>query len=267
MEWSFDSLIEPPTLPQKALIYASPKVGKSELMATYPKTVVMAFENPGPTLAGRKDIKITPLIRSLEDALGFLRFLYKEKHDFKTLGIDTITRASRIFESQIVATPNKDGIYPKGMGDALGGYGKSFNYLSEMHSKIVLACEALNRDRGMYIVWLAHDTVTKFTPPDSESYNYYSLDMHEDSAAHYINNADVIAYLDMKTIRREGEDGKTKVGTTGDRTMRIKQSPAYVSGNRYGITEDFVFKAGENPLLNYLDASRVNPEDCDLEVV
>ena len=255
MDWNTAALITPPSLPMMATIYGGPKVGKTELEATFPGLIIMAWESPGPTLEGRKDIVMTPLIKTFEDGMSFLRFLYKEPHDFKTLGIDTITRMSKVFETEIIAGDPKK---PKGMGDAQGGYGKSYGVLSEVHGKIVQACEALRRDRGMNIVFVAHSDVGKFSPPDGETYNVYELDMHEDSASHYLNNSDIIGFLDQKTFTREGEDGKVKVASTDQRILKVRSSAAHVSGNRYGITEDLIVEKGKNPLEQYLRADRAS---------
>jgi len=274
MDWNTASLITPPSLPMMATIYGGPKVGKTELEATFPGLIIMAWEHPGPTISGRKDIKITPIItgeeiierdgrkvkviNALEHGLGFLRWLYLNPGEFKTLGIDTITRMSKVFETEIIAKNPSDskGTPATSMGDAAKGYGKSYAILTEMHSKIVQACEALRRDKGFNIVFVAHADIHKFSPPDGETYNFFSLDMHEDSEAHYVNNSDVIGYLDQKTMVREGEDGRTKVASTDQRILRVKSSAAYVSGNRYGITEDLIVEKGVNPLAKYLIADR-----------
>lgn len=255
MDWNNVMLMDPPTLPMMCTIYGGPKTGKTEMEATFPGLIVMAWEHPGPTLEGRTDIKMTPIIKSFEDGMGFLRWLYANPGDFKTLGIDTITRMNKVFETEVIAS---DGKGAKSMGAAHGGFGKAYGILSEMHGKFVQACEALRRDRGFNIVFVAHADVHKFTPPDGETYNYYSLDMHEDSEAHYLNNSDLIGYLDQKTMVREGEDGKTKVASTDQRILRVKSSAAYVSGNRYGILDDLVVEKGVNPLAKYLSADRVS---------
>lgn len=249
------SLMEPPKLPLCVTVYGGPKVGKSEFEATFsgmdasnPDMIVMCWEHPGPTLAGRKDLRFTPLIKSFEQGMDFLKWLYVNPGNYKKLAVDTITRMSRVYESEIVAVKNKDGSQPRGMADAMGGFGKAYVALAAMHEKFVLACEALRQYKGFEIIWNAHSDVQKFSPPDGETYNYYSLDMHEDSAAHYINNSDIIAYLDQRVIATEGDDGKIKVRSTDQRILRVKASAAYVSGNRYGITDDIVFEKGKNPL-------------------
>lgn len=261
MDWNTSALIDPPTLPMMATIYGGPKAGKTELEAAFPGLILMAWEHPGPTLEGRKDVKLTPIIKSFEDGIGFMKWLYKNPGDFRTLGIDTVTKMNKVFETEIIAKYPKDskGTPASGMGDAASGYGKAYGILSEMHGKIVQACEALRRDKGFNIVFVAHADVHKFTPPDGETYNYYSLDMHEDSEAHYINNSDIIGFLDQKTMTRDGEDGKVKVASTDQRILRVKSSAAYVSGNRYGITDDLVVVKGMNPLAQYLRAER--PKD------
>lgn len=255
MDWNSGALITPPSLPMMATIYGGPKVGKTQLEATFPGLIVMAWEHPGPTIEGRSDIKMTQIIKSFEDGMGFLRWLYANPGDFKTLGIDTITRMSKVFETEIIASDPKGA---KGMGAAHGGFGKAFGILSEMHSKVVQACEALRRDKGFNIVFVAHAEVGKFTPPDSETYNVYRLDMHEDSECHYVNNSDLIGFIDQKTMTREGEDGKVKVASTDQRILTCKSSAAHVSGNRYGITQDIVLEKGKNPLEQYLKADRVS---------
>lgn len=260
MDWNTAALITPPSLPMMATIYGSHKVGKTELEASFssgdvtnPDLIIMAFESPGPTIAGRKDIRITPVINKFEDAMSFLRWLYANPGNFKTLGIDTITRMSKVFETEIIASDPKK---PQGMGAAHGGYGKAYGILSEMHGKIVQACEALRRDKGFNIVFVAHADIGKFSPPDGETYNVYELDMHEDSASHFLNNSDIIGFLDQKTLTREGDDGRIKVASTDQRILKVKSSAAHVSGNRYGITDDLIVEKGVNPLLKYLNADR-----------
>ena len=258
MDWNSVALITPPSLPMMCTIYGGPKVGKTQLEATFPGLIVMAWEHPGPTIEGRTDIKMTPIVQSFEDGMGFLRWLYNNPGNFKTLGIDTITAMDEVFQSEIIAIPLKSGKKAKGLGDALDGWGAGVKALAEMHSKFMNACVALRRDKGFNIVFVAHAEVGKFTPPDSETYNVYRLDMHEDSECHYVNNSDLIGFIDQKTMTREGEDGKVKVASTDQRILTCKSSAAHVSGNRYGITQDIVLEKGKNPLEQYLKADRVS---------
>jgi len=254
MDWDNALLQEPPSLPMMSLLYGDAKVGKTELAATWPKPIIMAFENPGPTISGRKDLKITPLIYSFDDAIGFLTFLYKTpNHGFETLIIETITKMNKMFETEIITTDPKKS---NNMGEAWGGYGKAYGILAEMHGRILKACEALRRDRGMNIVFVGHVDISKFSPPDGEGYNIYKLDMHTDSEKHYVNNSDVIGFISQKTMTRKGEDKKTIVASTDQRILTCKSSAAHVSGNRYGIVDDIVLEKGVNPLLKYLNVNR-----------
>jgi len=254
MDWDNALLQEPPSLPMMSLLYGDAKVGKTELAATWPKPIIMAFENPGPTISGRKDLKITPLIYSFDDAIGFLTFLYKTpNHGFETLIIETITKMDKMFQTEVIASDPKKA---SSIMAVHGGFGKGYGIVAEMHGRILKACEALRRDRGMNIVFVAHVDIGKFSPPDGETYNVYRLDMHEDSEKHYVNNSDIIAFLSQKTMTREGEDGKTKVASTDQRILTCKSSAAHVSGNRYGIVDDIVLEKGVNPLLKYLKSER-----------
>jgi len=252
MDWSTAALITPPSLPMMATIYGGPKVGKTELEATFPGLIIMAWEHPGPTISGRTDIVMTPIIQNYEDGLSFLRWLYANPGDFKTLGVDTITKMNKVFEAEIIK--NSDA---QGMGDALGGYGKAYTALTEMHRKYLLAFEALRRDKGFNIVFVAHAEVGKFNRPDGEPYNYYKVDMNEKSEVHYLNNSDVIGYLDLKVMIKETKDKKIQAVTSNQRVLKVNTSASHVSGNRYGITEDLIVEKGVNPLAQYLTASRV----------
>jgi hypothetical protein len=72
-----------------------------------------------PALKGNDNVSMFPLATSTQDVLDAIEALATEKHEHKTLVIDSITQLATLIESEIVAADPK----AKSINQAGGGYG------------------------------------------------------------------------------------------------------------------------------------------------
>lgn len=250
---------KPKSLPMAVTIYGAPKVGKTKLFSefsskntTEPDCFLMLWENPGPTLEGRDDILVSQKLTSFEDGMACLKWVFDNPGAIKKLGCDTITAMYNALEAEVVRENKVASIEEVG-----GGWGKGVAIVKDRIGKLIRAFEALREIRGIQIIYLGHDKIKTFKRPDGESYNFYGMNMNEECYMLFVNNSDIIAYLDQTTVNVEAKDKHVIVKGTNDRVLRVRYAPAYISGNRYGIEDDLKYVEGTNPLAPWLSATRV----------
>lgn len=257
----FDAALigKPKKLPVAITVYGPPKSGKTELFAEFSgkntenqDIMAMLWENPGPTIEERDDILVTPKFTGFEEAIDFLKWLYSNPGNIKTLGIDTITAMYLALESEVVKENKVNSIEEIG-----NGYGKGVAIVKDRFGKLIKAFEAIREYKGIQIIYLGHDKIKTFKRPDGESYNFYGMNMNEDCYTLFVNNSDIIAYIEQRAVLREAKDKHVIIDGVNDRILRVKYAPAFISGNRYGIEDDIKYTKGTNPFAPWLKASRV----------
>jgi RecA/RadA recombinase len=115
-----------------ATLFGEGGMGKTTLAAMFPKPVFIRTEDGTASLQGNEDVSLFPLATSSEDVLGAIEALATEKHNYKTVVIDSITQLATMIESEIVAADPK----AKSISQAGGGYGAGYGAASEKHRQI-----------------------------------------------------------------------------------------------------------------------------------
>lgn len=229
-------------------ITGDPGTGKTRLAATFPKPIFIRAED------GMKSIPMDvrpdafPLLSSVEQLWQQLMVLINEKHDYRTLVIDSVTQLETLFTDHIIDNDPKK---PKSLATALGGYGAGWGALSALHGRVRKAAGILNERKNMNIVFVAHSETSTIEPPDAEPYTRYELRIHKKSSQHYTDNVDLVGHLKLETFTRGDGDRKQAI-STDSRILVVKSAAAQVSKNRLSITEDLPVEEGQNPLINFL---------------
>ena len=238
---------KPKDRPVICTILGDAGMGKTSLAAAFPNPIVIRIEDG---LQGvPEDIRpdALPMVLEVEVLWKQINALLTEKHDYKTVVIDSVTQLEELFIRDIVKNDPKQ---PKSINQALGGYGAGYRAVGDLHQKLRRACQMLN-DAGMHIVFIAHSDTITIEPPDSDPYTRYDLRMNKRSVSPYTDNVDVIAYIRLQTFVA-GDDGKKKAVSDGKRILTCHAVPSCISKNRYGIEQDLPFDKGQNPLRKYI---------------
>ena len=90
-----------------ATLFGEGGMGKTTLAAMFPKPVFIRTEDGTASLTGNDNVSLFPLATSTQDVLDAIETLGTEKHEFKTLVIDSITQLATLIESEIVAADPK----------------------------------------------------------------------------------------------------------------------------------------------------------------
>jgi phage nucleotide-binding protein len=224
-------------------------MGKTTLAAMMPGPVVFIRTEDGTaSLTGNDNVSLFPLATSSQEVLDAIETLGTEKHEFKTLIIDSITQLATIIESEIVAADPK----AKSINQAAGGFGAGYGAASEIHRQVREYAGSLAYESGMNVVFLAHADVETLTLPDMDPYNRYVLKLHKKSQGHWTDNVDLVGLIRLKTFTR-GEGDKKRAISTGEREILCFPQASSVTKNRFNITEPlpFTFEGG-NPFTEFL---------------
>lgn len=239
----------PTKRPLIATLVGGPNTGKTALACTFKKPYLLRTEGENPP----SDIPDARLPAGPEDPLESVEQLWKQMnalhqndHDFSTLIVDSTSGLDELFANHIMRESGKPSLVT-----AMGGYGAGYETLSAMHGRVRNMAEKLRTDRGMSTVFIAHSQFVRIEPPDSEGYTSHSLRLHKKSIRHYVDSVDLVGFIKQETILR-GEEGQKKAITTNGRVLVAYLTPANVSKNRMGITDDLPFEFGENPIYRWM---------------
>lgn len=236
-----------------ATIVGGPGTGKTSLAATFPKPIILRTQ--GEDIP--RDCPGAPLSIQIENSdvlWETLKALLREEHDYQTVVIDSVTGLEQMFIANILEKDKN----ARGINQALGGYGAGPNAVSAMHGRVRNSAEYLRARRGVNVLFLAHADIMRIDPPDSDGYSQYTLRLSNKSIAHYVDSVDLVGHLKQRTILR-GEDDAKKAITTGERVLTTYLTPASVSKNRLGITDDIEVEHGVNPLAEFLSKPEKEP--------
>ena len=225
--------------------------GKTTLAATFPKPVVIRAEDGMQAIPAAQRPDAFPVLHDVESLWEQLTALIKDKHDYKTVIIDSVTALERLFIANVI---DSDAKKPKSINQAMGGYGAGLAAVASMHHRVRKACGVLNEQRGMAVVFVAHADTETIELPDQDPYSRYSLRLGKRSLAPYVDDSDVVGFLRLEAFVK-GDDGtRKKVISTGARQLVTYATAASVSKNRFGITDDLYVETGKNPLVSFIPA-------------
>ena len=243
-----NSIAKPQDRPILCTITGDAGLGKTSLASTFPKPIFIRAEDGLQAIPKSNRPDAFPVVSTIDDLWDQLTSLIKEEHDYKTLVIDSITQLDTLFMNWIVDTDPKK---PRTIAQALGGYGAGFQALSSLHGRVRKAAGILNETKGMNIVFVAHADTETIELPDQDPYTRYNIRMQKKSVSHFVDNVDMVGYLKLET-HTIGDGDRKKAISDGTRLLVTYATAANISKNRYGITEDLVVIAGQNPLINLI---------------
>lgn len=222
--------------PPRMLLYGPEKIGKSTFASSAPNPVFIQTEDG----LGQIGAARFPLSRTLEDVFDCLGKVRLMEHDRDTLVIDSADWLEKLVQIKVCRDSNV-----KTIEKAAGGYGKGYTMSAEIiYSILADHLDLIRKERGMAIIIIAHSKVEKVDEPGFPTYGRFVPDLHKLVSSTIAEWADVIGFAHKKVRVEEDKSKEDRfiahglgVGG-GERILRVVGTPAYLAGNRYGITTD-----------------------------
>jgi hypothetical protein len=237
----------------KICIYGVGGCGKSSFAAQAPSPIFIDTEGSLSSLPG---LKAFPRARWLKDIHDALDYLIETKHQFKTLVIDTLDWMERLAISDCMAMGKVSDFSEL-------KFGKGPRMLETRVQEILSKCDRLNEEKGMIILFLAHQKIVKFEDPKRDNYDRYTLDLYSGASADIANMimeyVHVLGFVDYRinTTESKEEFGAKVVKAKGssERILYLENRPAFLAKSRYSLGESLPFPK-ENSWQIFYDGIR-----------
>ena len=226
-------------LPPLMLVYGTAGMGKTSLALQAPGAVYVqiAPERPPSDIDPLGFGELTEYGQVIE-ALGAL---YTDAHEHKTVVLDSIDALEPlIWRETCLRNQWKDIEQP--------GYGKGYLAADHVWRELIAGCDALRRDRGMQVIWLALADATNHEEPGAQPYKRYDLKVHKRAEGLLTQAADAVLFINTKVVLKESDAGFGKKNVHaeggGTRWMFCDGRPAFVAKNRFGMPDAFPLPKG-----------------------
>lgn len=213
--------------PPRIELYGVEGIGKSTFAAGAPNPIFILTEDG----LGSLPVQHFPLANSIKEIMEAISTLYNDKHDFRTVVLDSLDWLEAIIQREIEETHDAKDL----------AYGKGALIAAEKWRMILEGMNALRLDRGMIVILLAHTTIKRFDSPEVEPYDRYQPKLQERSNALVREWCDAVLFANYKTIVKHDDVGFNKTTnrgiSTGERLMFCNERPAYMAKNRYYLPD------------------------------
>lgn len=226
--------------PPKIIIYGTQGVGKTTIASHFPIPLFVRTEDG----MGRISADATPVCQTYQEFLDLIKQLSTEKHEYKTIVIDSLDWLERLLHAEIAKTFN---VFDIGQIN----YGKGFTFAEAKVNGLITALDKLT-SLGIIFVGIAHAQIQRFEPPDSDPYDRYTMKLEKRAERIFREWCDILAFIkyDVQVVKSEGKFGATKTKAIGDgnRVIHFTEKPAFLAKNRYSLPE--TLDIGENESEN-----------------
>lgn len=227
------------------------KVGKTTFAANAPRALLVPLE----VGFGGVRVNKTPMLESFDHIISLLDEIAVQakagQFPYRSIVFDSATALEQHIHDSVL---NRDPTYARGnvkaltMESALGGYGKAYQYANELFHGFLTRCDNLAVHAGINIILTCHVFAAKLIDPTAGEYDSWDLLLHSPKNQKSYGKremltqwADVVGFLHEPLYITKGADkGSMSMGVSANkgRVLAISRTPAYVAGNRYGVTTD-----------------------------
>lgn len=225
--------------PLSMCLYGTEGVGKTTFASKTDSPIFAGPESGNDNL----DVSRFPTPKSWTDLLAQIEALYNEKHNYKTLIIDSLDWCESLLHAELTALHKV-----KTIEDVAGGYGRYVAVVNTEWKKLIDLTKKLRDEKGIGIIFIAHYMVKTFNDPMTNNpYDRYQMKLLEKSSALFREYVDIMGFATFEVATR-GDPGKKGKGLgDGVRVMYTEKRPAHDAKNRFSLPYrmEFSFEALE----------------------
>lgn len=217
------------TAPRRTTLYGVEGIGKTSFGADAPQPIFIGAEEG----FGLLDVERFPQPERFDDVLDAIYTLRHEKHDHKTLVIDTLDWLEPLIHKFICERDNQENVEAY-------GYGKGWNVALDEWRVFTTQLDFLRADTGMEVLLIAHSWIKNFKNPEGDDYDRYELKINNKAAGLIKEWSDVVLFTNYETYANKDTKTKRVRGvSTGSRLCYASRTAAFDAKNRYGLPDEF----------------------------
>lgn len=218
--------------PPLILVYGPDGVGKSSFAAGAESPAFLCAEGGADQF---DNVWRAPPIAHWEMCLSLLHELLTEKHEHKTLVIDSLDWLEPMLYRNICAKYNVASIEL-----AAGGYGKG--YTEAFNQWVVFKDQLIKlRDKGMGIILIAHAEIVSFNDPNLQAtYDRYQIKLHKKASALFREFVDTVLFANYASYTKK-DGSSTRFFGDDARIAHTQRRPGFDAKNRFGLPFTFPF--------------------------
>lgn len=209
----------------RIFMYATHGIGKSTFAAAAPDPIFICTEDG----LGSIDTSSFPLAKSGSDVMSAIRTLCTERHDFKTVVLDSADWLENLLVKEIEESHDAKEL----------AYGKGALMLADKWREVLDGLNTLRNDKNMAVIVIGHCEIKRFDSPEVEPYDRYQPKLQSRASALVQEWADAVLFANFRTIVKKDDVGFNKSVsrgiTTGERLLYTQETPAYYAKNRYQL--------------------------------
>lgn len=214
--------------PPRIVLYGVHGIGKSTFAAAAPKPIFICTEEG----ANEIDVPKFPVVSTRGEVMEILRALYKEKHDYQTIVLDSADWLEDFIFAELL----------KEFTDKELAYGRESLYAEGKLNDVLGAFNMLRTKRNMATVVIAHSEIRRFDSPLTEPFDRYQPKLSARVSALLQEWADAVLFATFDvSIQKEdvGFNRSVRRGvSSGERILYTEERPAYYAKNRYAMPDE-----------------------------
>lgn len=231
--------------PKFVIIYSAEGVGKSTFASEAPQPIFLDVEKGSLQL----DVARNTDIKSFQDIMNSIEWLRKEKHDFKTVVLDSLDHIEPLVWGEVCRLDGK----ATNIEEAGGGFQKGYGLAVGIWKQLIDSLRSLRSERSMNIICIAHAKILTVNDPMTQiPYEKYSLKLQENkqssALALWKESVDAVlfaAYIDT-VFKVNQKDKKGKSSGEGVRKLFTTRTSTWDAKNRMGLPSELPFSLGDS---------------------
>lgn len=237
----------------RIVIAGQEKMGKTTLVTGAPDVLLVPLEVgfAGVTVPQTKMLQTFAELHYFLDETTY--WASQNQFPFKTIAFDSATALERQLHDAVI---ERDPAYKPGskkvitMESCHGGYGKGYSLANEDFDEVLRKLDILAVNYGINIVMTCHVFSSKVQDPTAGEYDSWDLLLHSPKNQKTYGKreritqwADIVGFLYEPMFVSETNNMVKAMSQGKGRVLGLSRTPAYLAGNRFGISGEIAIPA------------------------